>query len=157
MRFRVGVGFDSHSVFEGEGKVFIGGVPVLEGFKVVSHSDGDVLCHAAVDAVLGAASISDIGVLFPDSDQRYSGARSLEFLYEVWKMVRDKGFSLVNMDAVVVSDLFLVSKFRGKIIENLSKVFGVDPESIWVKGKRTEGAFSSSSIVSICTVLLEAE
>ncbi len=155
MMLRVGLGFDSHRIVDGPGRVVIGGVVVSEGMRVVAHSDGDVLIHAIIDAVLGASGLGDIGSLFPDSDTRYKDADSSRLLSVVWERVKAKGFNLVNLDAVVISDRFMVSRFREKIVKSVSGILGVDRSRVWIKGKRPEGAFSGDGVSSICVVLLE--
>jgi 2-C-methyl-D-erythritol 2,4-cyclodiphosphate synthase len=99
---RVGLGFDVHRLAEGDG-VILGGVSLPSDKKLVGHSDGDALCHAIIDALLGAAALGDIGMRFPDTDPKYKGASSVELLKQVGREVTGAGYNIVNIDSVVVA------------------------------------------------------
>src|SRR5262249_4797089 len=100
--YRIGIGYDSHRTVDGR-QLILGGeyIPFAAGLK--GHSDGDALCHAITDAILGAASQNDIGRHFPDTDPQYAGANSLDLLARAVEIVRAAGFAVVNVDAVVVA------------------------------------------------------
>jgi len=153
LKVRVGLGFDSHKL-KRSGKLIIGGVTVSEDMGVEAHSDGDVLCHAIIDALLGALNIGDIGSLFPDDDPSLKGVSSLKLLEKVYGMVKEKGFSIVNLDSVIVLQEPKIKDYKEHIIRNLSSVLGLEEGLISVKGKRPEGSFPSEGISSICVVLL---
>ena len=99
---RVGIGFDVHKLTEGDG-VILGGVMLESDRKLVGHSDGDALCHAIIDALLGAAGLGDIGEHFPDTDPQYKGASSIKLLELVGAEVVSAGFRIGNIDAVVIA------------------------------------------------------
>ena len=103
MSFRVGIGVDAHALEEGVPLV-LGGVAFDHPRGLAGHSDGDVIAHALVDAVLGAAGLGDIGTLFPSGDDRFRGADSLDLLREAYRQVREAGYRLVNADCVLVGE-----------------------------------------------------
>jgi 2-C-methyl-D-erythritol 2,4-cyclodiphosphate synthase len=135
---RVGIGYDSHRLIEGRALV-LGGerIPHTAGLK--GHSDGDVLCHAITDAVLGAAAEGDIGRHFPDTDARYQGANSLELLRQAVAIVRTAGYAVENVDAVVITELPKLAPHVDRIRASLSGALGVLPDAVSVKGKTNEG------------------
>jgi 2-C-methyl-D-erythritol 2,4-cyclodiphosphate synthase len=104
MNFRIGHGFDTHRIEAGEG-VTLGGVFIACPYRVIAHSDGDLLIHALCDAVLGAMAAGDIGHLFPDSDPRYKGISSLRLLEEVMRRADAAGMALVNADVTVIAEV----------------------------------------------------
>ena len=150
---RVGMGFDSHRLKKG-GDLRVGGVLASQDLGVCAHSDGDALCHALIDALLGASGCGDIGTLFPDTDQRFKGASSVEMLSKVWEKVRAKGFYLINADLVVILEKPKIAQLRERIVESLASAMGVEKERIWVKGKRPEGAFQNKTYAAYAVVLL---
>lgn len=135
---RVGIGFDSHRLIEGRALI-LGGerIPHTAGLK--GHSDGDVLCHAITDAVLGAAAEGDIGRHFPDTDPRHAGANSLELLRQAVAIVRAAGFAVINVDAVVIAELPKLAPHSDRIRASLAGALGVLPDEVSVKGKTNEG------------------
>lgn len=135
---RIGIGYDVHAFEEGRPLV-LGGVRIEHAKGLAGHSDADVLTHALMDALLGAAREGDIGKLFPDTDSRYAGADSLELLTEVSRLVTSRGFAIVDADCVLVLEAPKVSPFRDEIRENLSRAMGVDVECVGVKATTTEG------------------
>jgi 2-C-methyl-D-erythritol 2,4-cyclodiphosphate synthase len=116
-----------------------GGVRLEADCGEDGHSDGDVLCHAVTDALLGAAAKSDIGELFPDSDPRYKDADSLALLKQVWDALADEGWELVNLDCVVSTERPKILPHRTAIRESLASALGADSSQIFVKGKTGEG------------------
>ncbi len=136
--FRVGIGYDSHRLIEGRALV-LGGerIPHTAGLK--GHSDGDVLCHAITDAVLGAAAEGDIGRHFPDTDPRCAGANSLELLRQAVAIVRTAGYAVENVDAVVITELPKLAPYVDRIRATLAGALGVLPDAVSVKGKTNEG------------------
>lgn len=103
MSFRVGIGVDAHALEPGVPLV-LGGVALDHPSGLAGHSDGDVLAHALIDAVLGGAGLGDIGSLFPSGDERFRGASSLDLLREAYRQVRDAGWKLVNADCVLIGE-----------------------------------------------------
>jgi 2-C-methyl-D-erythritol 4-phosphate cytidylyltransferase/2-C-methyl-D-erythritol 2,4-cyclodiphosphate synthase len=135
---RVGTGYDLHRFGERR-PLIVAGVKLPFDRGPVSHSDGDVACHAATDAILGAAALGDIGLLFPDTDPRWKDANSLEMLAAAARMVREHGFEIVNLDVTVILER---PKLRASIEQmrgHLAHALGVDVSSVSVKGKTNEG------------------
>ena len=123
MTYRVGIGVDAHALVEGVPLV-LGGVRLDHPRGLAGHSDGDVLAHALIDAVLGAAGLGDIGSLFPSSDERYHGAASLDLLTEAYGRVRAAGWTLVNADCVLVGEEPRIAEHREEMRRRLSAAVG---------------------------------
>lgn len=138
MRVRVGVGYDAHRFAEGRPLV-LGGVVVPHRLGLAGHSDADVVTHAVVDAVLGAAGRADIGALFPDSDPAYKDADSVALLERAVELVNAGGWRVGNVDVVVVLEEPRLAGHRQGMRERLARALGVGIEDVWVKAKTTEG------------------
>jgi len=123
MSFRVGIGVDAHALVEGVPLV-LGGVPFDYPQGLAGHSDGDVLAHALVDAVLGAAGLGDIGSLFPSEDDRYRGASSIDLLVDAYSRVLTAGWTLVNADCVLVGEEPRIAERRDEMRRRLSAAVG---------------------------------
>jgi len=117
---RVGIGVDAHAFEEGAPLV-LGGVAIAHPRGLAGHSDGDVLAHALIDALLGASGLGDIGSLFPSGDERYRGADSLELLREAYDRVRAEGWTLVNADCVLVGEEPRIAPHREEMRRRLSQ------------------------------------
>jgi 2-C-methyl-D-erythritol 2,4-cyclodiphosphate synthase len=111
VRYRVGIGVDAHALEAGVALV-LGGVAIEHPTGLAGHSDGDVLAHALIDAVLGAAGLGDIGSLFPSGDERFRGASSLDLLREAYRQVREAGWKLVNADCVLIGEEPRIAQHR---------------------------------------------
>ena len=135
---RVGIGYDVHRLVEGR-KLFLGGVEIPFNKGLLGHSDGDALIHAICDALLGAISEGDIGQHFPDSDQSIKGIESRNILVFVGGLLKEKGFKIVNIDAVVVAEAPKILPYRKIMIETISNILQIDPAQVGLKGKTTEG------------------
>ena len=136
--FRVGHGYDVHRLAEGR-KLILGGVDIPYERGLLGHSDADVLVHAVMDALLGAAALGDIGKLFPDSDARYAGADSLELLAEVMRVLRGEGWSVSNIDATVVAQRPKLAPHIPQMRQNLALHLGVPQDQVNVKATTEEG------------------
>ena len=123
MSFRVGIGVDAHMLVEGVPLV-LGGVRLDHPRGLAGHSDGDVIAHALIDAVLGAAGLGDIGSLFPSGEERYRGAASLDLLTEAYGQVRAAGWTLVNADCVLVGEEPRIAAHRDEMRRRLSAAVG---------------------------------
>ena len=123
MSFRVGIGVDAHALVDGVPLV-LGGVRLDHPSGLAGHSDGDVLAHALIDAVLGAAGLGDIGSLFPSGDERWRGADSLDLLREAWRQVAGEGWTLVNADCVLVGEEPRIAPYRDEMCAHLSEAVG---------------------------------
>ena len=135
--FRIGIGFDIHRLVKGR-KLIIGGIeiPSEKGFK--AHSDGDIFFHALTDALLGAIGYGDIGQLFPESSQKWKDADSSIFLKEAYRIIKEKGYSIVNIDGYIVLQKPKILPYREKIIKNTAKILNINEDQIFIKGKTYE-------------------
>jgi 2-C-methyl-D-erythritol 2,4-cyclodiphosphate synthase len=135
---RVGLGYDAHALEEGVPLV-LGGVSIDYPRGLAGHSDGDVIAHALIDALLGAANLGDIGSLFPSGDEQYRGASSLDLLWEAYRQVREAGWELVNVDCVLVGEEPRIGEIRGDMSERLAGALGVDRGLVSVSATTTDG------------------
>jgi 2-C-methyl-D-erythritol 2,4-cyclodiphosphate synthase/2-C-methyl-D-erythritol 4-phosphate cytidylyltransferase/2-C-methyl-D-erythritol 2,4-cyclodiphosphate synthase len=135
---RVGIGWDSHALTAGR-KFLLGGVEIPAEKGEAGHSDGDVLCHAVTDAILGAAGLGDIGEFFPPGDPAFLDADSLKLLEIAYRKARAAGWRVVNLDCVVICEKPGVLPFRERIRASLAETLAVPAESVFVKGKSGEG------------------
>ena len=138
MSTRTGIGYDSHRLVEGR-PLILGGVRIESERGLAGHSDADVLTHAITDAVLGAASLGDIGLHFPDSDERYRDADSLGLLDEVRALVWDRGLTVANVDSTVVCEAPRLGPYRDRIRETLAAPLGIEAARVGVKFTTNEG------------------
>jgi len=135
--YRTGLGWDVHRLVKGR-PLILGGIRIESEFGCEGHSDADVLTHAITDALLGAAAMGDIGQHFPDTDPRWKGAGSLQFLSDARDMVRRQGYEIVNIDSTIVLEKPKLKDYRYDIREKLSGVIGLDVEFVSVKFKTAE-------------------
>ena len=135
---RIGHGYDVHRLVEGR-KLILGGVDIPWERGLLGHSDADVLTHAVMDALLGAAGLGDIGKHFPDTDPAYAGVDSLKLLAHVAALLREKGFSVSNVDATVLAQRPKLAPHIPQIRDNLARVMGVAPDQVNVKATTEEG------------------
>jgi 2-C-methyl-D-erythritol 2,4-cyclodiphosphate synthase len=136
--FRIGIGYDSHRLVEGR-QLILGGEIVPHSAGLKGHSDGDALCHAITDALLGAAALGDIGRHFPDSDPQYKGANSLGLLARAVGIIHEAGYVVENVDAVVIAEQPKLAPHVDRIRARLAGALGVDVGAVSVKGKTNEG------------------
>jgi 2-C-methyl-D-erythritol 2,4-cyclodiphosphate synthase len=135
---RIGFGYDVHSFVEGR-ELFLGGIRIPHEKGLLGHSDGDVLIHAISDALLGAMAEGDIGLLFPDTDPSIKGMDSRKILNSVLQIVRERRFTIANVDAVLVCEAPRVAPFRDSIRESLAQTMALTIDRVSVKGKTSEG------------------
>lgn len=133
----VGIGYDSHRLAAGR-KLVIGGVEIPSERGLEGHSDADVLVHAVIDALLGAAGLGDIGEHFPDTDERWLDANSIELLATVVAMVGERGLEVVNVDCTVVMEAPKLAPHRQAIRERLAGALAIEPERVNVKASTGE-------------------
>lgn len=134
---RVGIGVDAHALVEGVPLV-LGGVAFDSPRGLAGHSDGDVVAHALIDAILGAANLGDIGTLFPSGDEKYRGASSLDLLRQAYRDVREPGWDLVNADCVLIGEEPRIGPFRDEMRERLAGAMEVEPARIAVRATTTD-------------------
>ena len=154
---RSGIGYDVHKLVARR-RLVLGGAVIPFEKGLAGHSDADVLVHAVCDALLGASGLGDIGLHFPDSDPRYRDISSLILLAETNKMVRNKGFSIQNIDTIIFAEAPKIGPFRQKMQENLAAAVDVDPGCINIKATTTEGLGmigKGEGIAAMSIVLIE--
>src|SRR5437773_1145498 len=122
-QFRIGHGYDIHRLKNGA-ELFLGGVIVSREMSPIAHSDGDVVLHALVDALLGAIGGGDIGELFPNSDPRWQNAQSSIFVEEVWRRVRQRGYALGNLDVTVLLERPKIGPHKQAMLQRLRELLG---------------------------------
>lgn len=134
---RVGIGYDVHR-FSTNRKLILGGVHIPYTQGLVGHSDADVLLHAIMDALLGAAALGDIGQHFPDTDNQYKNKSSLELLKSVERKLKNEGYYVINIDSIIVAQEPKLAPYILKMRENISSVLEVSIENISIKATTTE-------------------
>jgi len=155
VKFRVGIGFDIHLLQEG-GSLVIGGVPIPFEKGLVGHSDGDVLLHAIIDALLGACGQGNIGEKFPDTDSRFSGVASTELLKNTADIIRQSGYKISNIDSNILAERpKLLSYFRS-MKEEIAEVLEISEDLVHIKAKTMEqlGAIGSEQAMAAQAVAL---
>ncbi len=135
---RAGTGYDVHRLSEGR-PLIIGGVNIPYERGLLGHSDADVLLHAIMDAILGAAALGDIGKHFPDTDERYAGADSMELLRTVGELISKKGFRVGNIDATVIAQKPKLRPYIDTMTGNIASALGIDVDQVNVKATTEEG------------------
>ncbi len=134
---RIGNGYDVHRLAEGR-KLVIGGVDIPFEKGLDGHSDADVLVHAVIDSLFGAAGMADIGSHFPDSDPKYKGADSIGLLRETGRLVKEAGFTIGNIDTIIVAQRPKMAPYIPEMKRNMSLVLGIPEERIGIKAKTEE-------------------
>ncbi len=135
---RIGHGYDVHRLAQGR-KFILGGVEIPHETGLLGHSDADVLVHAIMDSILGACALGDIGKLFPDSDEKYSGADSLGLLREVIRLVKENGFTVINIDSTVAAQSPKLAPYIMQMRQNIADAAGIDVSRVSVKATTEEG------------------
>ncbi len=136
--YRVGTGYDLHRLSEKE-ELILGGVKIDHYLGLQGHSDADVLIHALIDAMLGAAALGDIGLHFPPGDQRYRGISSLELLKRTGSLLNGENWQFINADTVVIAEKPRLAPYLDKMRNNIADTLAVSPGRISVKATTTEG------------------
>jgi 2-C-methyl-D-erythritol 2,4-cyclodiphosphate synthase len=137
IKIRSGVGYDIHRLVPGDG-LMLGGVKVSDTLRAEAHSDGDVLVHATIDALLGAMAGPDIGDLFPDSDPAFKGISGAALLQRVKEMLDKRGFEIINVDSVVILEAPKLAHFKEAIRANMAGILSIPLEDFSVKAKTRE-------------------
>ena len=135
--FKIGLGYDIHKLVENR-DLIIGGVKITHEKGLLGHSDADVLVHAIIDALLGAAGLADIGTLFPDTDPKYKDADSIVLLKNVFELVKKKGYKINNIDSNIIAQAPKMMPYIPKMKDILAKVLDLDIENISIKAKTKE-------------------
>ena len=157
MKIRVGFGYDVHALVP-DREMWIGGVKIDYTIGLLGHSDADVLIHAICDALLGAANMRDIGYHFPDTDERYAGIDSKILLFDTMELLRDRGYSLGNIDATVAAEKPKLNPYIPEMKRVMAEVLQVDSDDISIKATTTEKlGFTGreEGIAAYATVLIQ--
>jgi 2-C-methyl-D-erythritol 2,4-cyclodiphosphate synthase len=152
---RIGVGYDIHRLAS-DRKLMLGGLEIPHDRGLLGHSDADVVLHSVTDALLGAASLPDIGDLFPDTDDAFKDADSRELLADVMGKISEKGYRVGNLDVIVHAETPKMSPYKKKMAESIAKALGVESDRVNVKAKTNEGVgpVGLSNAIACTTVAL---
>lgn len=157
MMIRVGMGYDVHKLMEGRDLV-LGGVTIPWELGLLGHSDADVVVHAIMDAILGAAALRDIGRHFPDTDPQYKGISSILLLKKVGELLKEKGYRIVNLDATIIAQKPKLLPYIDTMIRNVAEALEIREDQVNIKATTEEGlgftgtlqGISSQAICAIC-------
>jgi 2-C-methyl-D-erythritol 2,4-cyclodiphosphate synthase len=152
---RIGYGWDSHE-FKSGVPLLIGGVHLEHDKGLAGHSDGDVLLHAITDALLGAIAAGDIGTYFPPTDPKWKGADSVIFLKEALRLVREKGYRVVNVDSTLILAEPKISPVAKRIQARVAELLGISADAVGVKAKTPEGMGTDKAAIAHVTLLIES-
>jgi 2-C-methyl-D-erythritol 2,4-cyclodiphosphate synthase len=155
IKIRSGIGYDIHRLKAGNG-LLVGGVIISESLMAEAHSDGDVLIHSLIDALLGAMGQPDIGELFPDSDPKFKGIASLQLLRQVKKILADNHFEILNIDCVLIIEAPRISPFKDEIKKNITSTLQIPLTDFNMKAKTKEkiGAVGRGEALECFTTVL---
>lgn len=153
---RVGTGYDVHRLVPGR-KLILGGVDIPWEMGLLGHSDADVLLHAVMDALLGAAALGDIGKHFPDTDDAYKGISSIKLLERVGDLINDAGYYIINIDATIIAQKPKLRPYIEDMEKNTAKALGLDPDQINIKATTEEGlgftgAMEGIAAQAVCSI-----
>ena len=154
---RIGYGYDVHRLVEGR-KLIMGGVEIDYERGLLGHSDADVLLHAVMDSLLGAAALGDIGKHFPDTDERYKGISSIKLLKEVLNLINENNYCIINLDATIIAQKPKMRPYIDQMRENIADVLNMDISCVNVKATTEEGlGFTGEGlgIAANCVCLIE--
>ena len=145
---RVGMGYDVHKLTEGR-ELILGGVKIPWEMGLLGHSDADVVVHAIMDAILGAAALGDIGRHFPDTDPQYKGISSILLLKKVGELLKEKGYSIVNIDATIIAQKPKLLPYMDTMIENVAEALKLSADQVNIKATTEEGLGFTGSLQGI--------
>lgn len=155
--FRIGNGYDVHKLVENR-KLILGGIDIPHTKGVLGHSDGDVLVHAIMDALLGALALGDIGKYFPDNDNSFKDIDSCILLKKVIELIKDKGYKIINIDSIIVLQSPKIKNYIPEMVEKLSKIMKIEEEQLSIKATTEEKlGFTGEElgVKSYCVTLLQ--
>ena len=138
VHMRIGMGYDVHKLVE-DRKLILGGVDIPYEKGLLGHSDADVVVHAIMDALLGAAALGDIGKYFPDTDDRYKGISSIKLLHHVGELLRENNFKIGNIDATIICQKPKLAPFRDEMVKNVAKALNIEESRVCIKATTEEG------------------
>ena len=137
MKIRVGNGFDFHRIEAGN-SIVLAGINIKCPFKIVAHSDGDIILHTVVDSILGALALGDIGTFFPDTDPQWQNQSSVIFLNEAIKLMKEKSFEISNLDATIICEVPKIKPLKDILVNNLAQLIQINEDQISIKATTTE-------------------
>ena len=135
---RIGMGYDVHKLVENR-KLILGGVEIEYEKGLLGHSDADVVVHAIMDALLGAAALGDIGKHFPDTDPKYKGISSIELLKHVGKLLKENGYVIGNIDSTIICQRPKLAPYREEMVQNVAKALEIETNQVCIKATTEEG------------------
>jgi 2-C-methyl-D-erythritol 2,4-cyclodiphosphate synthase len=156
-KMRIGIGYDVHRLVEGR-KLVLGGVTIPFEKGLLGHSDADVLIHAVCDALLGAAGLGDIGLHFPDNDPNLKDISSMIILSKTYNLLKDKGFTVINLDSTIMAEEPKITPFRATIQKNIARTIEIEPECVNVKATTLETlgmVGKGEGIAALCIALIK--
>lgn len=145
---RVGMGYDVHKLVEGR-ELILGGVTIPFELGLLGHSDADVVVHAIMDALLGAAALKDIGYHFPDTDPKYKGASSIALLRHVGELLQERMYVIENIDATIIAQRPKLRPYIDQMIENVAEALGLEIDQVNIKATTEEGLGFTGSLEGI--------
>lgn len=155
--YRIGIGYDIHRFAENR-DLILGGIKIPYEKGLMGHSDADALIHAIIDALLGALSLQDIGTLFPDTDEKYKNANSVELLKNVMKLVEERGYKINNIDSNIIAQAPKMMPYIPQMKQKLAQVLNINMDNISIKAKTKEGLDSVGEKLSIeCNAVVMLE
>ncbi len=151
-----GIGYDTHKLEKGE-SLILGGIKLESEYGTVAHSDGDVLLHSLIDAMLGAAGLGDIGDHFPDTDEKYKNADSVELTLKVLEMLKEKHFEIVNVDATIILEKPRLKHYKEQIRQKIAEILKINAERVNIKATTNEkigflGRGEGIAVLSVCEI-----
>lgn len=152
----IGIGYDMHRLEEGE-TLYLGGVKINSEIGTVAHSDGDVLLHSIIDAILGAVGKGDIGDFFPDTDQKYKNADSRELYREIIKLIESENYKIINIDTTIVTEKPKITPLKEKLRQSIAKLSNLNPGRVNIKATTNEkkgfiGREEGIAVLSTCQI-----
>lgn len=147
---RIGIGYDIHKLTENR-DLILGGIKIPFELGLLGHSDADVLLHAIIDAIFGALALGDIGQHFPDTDENYKNANSMELLKKACQILHDKGYKIINIDSNIICQKPKLANYINSMRENIANSIKIDISQISIKAKTNEGLDSVGNSLGIST------
>ena len=138
MKIRVGNGFDFHRIEKSEKPLVLCGIEIPSPLGIVAHSDGDIILHTVVDAILGCLALGDIGTFFPDTDPQWKDQSSVTFLNEAIRLMEERNFEISNLDITMICEVPKIKPLKQELTQNLAKLMKIDIKQICIKATTTE-------------------
>ncbi|MDI6601265.1 MAG: 2-C-methyl-D-erythritol 2,4-cyclodiphosphate synthase [Thermoanaerobacteraceae bacterium] len=154
---RTGLGYDSHKMVEGR-RLVLGGVEIPNERGLLGHSDADVLVHAVIDAMFGAASMGDIGTHYPDTDEKYRDISSIILLKDAYSFIKERGYRIVNLDTIILCEKPKLKDYIPVMKKNIADVLEIDEDMVGIKAKTNEGMGEvgrGEMVVCMASILLD--